>query len=198
VIIVLIYAISKVYHLPGLVLIMILGLFLGNLDQLGHIKWIHRLRPDVLEHEVMKLKELVIEGAFLIRSLFFLLFGFQIDTEALLDPDSLLWASGICALIFLIRYVFLNILRIPLRPLLFIAPRGLITILLFLSIPLERSFPTFSPSLVIQVVLISSLIMMIGTVLGNRNPKAVQIEDGQDLPLPEAEVEAEGEEENQK
>jgi hypothetical protein len=42
----------------------------------------------------------------------------------------------------------------------------LITVLLFLSIPAEQSLPALGQSLVIQVVLISSLMMMAGTVLG--------------------------------
>jgi potassium/hydrogen antiporter len=58
------------------------------------------------------------------------------------------------------------------RRLLFISPSGLITVLLFLSIPLERNLPMFSQSLVIQVVLISSL-MMVGTDFG----KTQEIED---------------------
>jgi cell volume regulation protein A len=186
VIIVLIYGISKVYHLPGLILIMALGLFLGNLDRLAGFKWVQRLRPDVLEHEVLKLKELVIEGAFLVRSLFFLLFGFQIETAEILNLDSVLWAIGICLGIYLIRAISLKLMRIEQRPLLFIAPRGLITVLLFLSIPVERSLPMFSQSLVIQVVLISALMMMLGTVLGGGKkiePKAKQ--------EPEEEVEPE-------
>jgi cell volume regulation protein A len=166
VIIVLIYGVSKVYHLPGLILIMVFGLFLGNLDRLADFKWVQRLRPEVLEHEVSKLKELVIEGAFLVRSLFFLLFGFQIETSTLLNPDSMTWALGICGGIYLIRAICLMLMRIKWKPLLFIAPRGLITVLLFLSIPAERSLPTFGQSLVIQVVLISSLMMMVGTILG--------------------------------
>jgi potassium/hydrogen antiporter len=53
-----------------------------------------------------------------------------------------------------------------LKPLLFIAPRGLVTVLLFLSIPAERALPLFGKPLVIQVVLITALVMMVGTVLG--------------------------------
>jgi potassium/hydrogen antiporter len=178
VIIVLIYGISKVYHLPGLLLILAFGLFLGNLDRFAGFRWVQRLRPDILEHEVSKLKELVIEGAFLVRSLFFLLFGFQIETSNLLNPDSIVWALAICTGIYLIRAIFLRIIRIHQKPLLFIAPRGLITVLLFLSIPMERSLPMFGQSLVIQVVLISALMMMIGTVFGAGKKSAGEQEPG--------------------
>ena len=44
--IVLIYAISKIYHLPGLIFILIFGLFIGNLDVLApRLKWIEKLNP---------------------------------------------------------------------------------------------------------------------------------------------------------
>jgi cell volume regulation protein A len=177
VLIVLIYGVAKVYHLPGLVLIMVFGLFLGNLDQLDKVRWIHRLRPETLEGEVVKMKELVAEGTFLVRSLFFLLFGFQIDAASLVDLRSLLWALGICASIYLVRGVHLRLMGLRLKPLLFIAPRGLVTVLLFLSIPAERSLPQFGKPLVIQVVLITALVMMVGTVLGGERKKEIDKND---------------------
>lgn len=168
--VVLIYGIAKVYHLPGLILIMAFGMFLGNLDQLRRWRLMAWLRPESLEVEIPKFKELMSEGAFLVRSLFFLLFGFQIETATLLDGQAILWAVGICASIYLLRALFLKMLRMPLSPLIFIAPRGLVTVLLFLSIPVERSLPLFGRPLVIQVVLLSSLMMMFGTIWGRKPP----------------------------
>ncbi|HMX79883.1 MAG TPA: hypothetical protein PLG91_06215, partial [Ferruginibacter sp.] len=48
----LIYAIAKLYHLPSLIFILILGLFLGNLDELKRFNWVNKLRPDELNTEV--------------------------------------------------------------------------------------------------------------------------------------------------
>src|SRR5664279_5258698 len=76
--VILIYAISEVYHLPALVFILLFGLFLGNLDELKQFKWIQILRPRELDKEVHKFKELIVEITFLIRALFFLLFGYLI------------------------------------------------------------------------------------------------------------------------
>ncbi len=165
---ILIYAVSKVYHLPGLILILAFGMFLGNLDQFARFGWIRRLRPEVLELEVQKLKELVTEGAFLVRALFFLLFGYYIKSSDVVDLDSLVWAVGICAAIYGLRALWLWGSGLRLMPLVFIAPRGLITVLLFLSIPATRSLPVFGQSLIIQVVLISSVMMMFGTVFTKR------------------------------
>lgn len=160
--VILIYAVSKIYHLPGLIFILLFGLFLGNLDELQHVKWIHRLNPVALNKEVHKFREITSEAAFLIRALFFLLFGYLIETAELLNTETLVWAAGIVAAIFLLRAIQLRLSGLPLKPLLFIAPRGLITILLFLSITPASSIPLVNRSLIIQVIILSALVMMFG------------------------------------
>jgi potassium/hydrogen antiporter len=160
--ILLIYAIAKLYHLPALIFILIFGLFLGNLDELKRFKWINKLKPDELNVEVHKFKELIVEGTFLIRTVFFLLFGYLMETAEIIDSNNFLWAAGIVAAALLIRAIQFKISKIPLLPMLFIAPRGLINILLFLSIVPAQQIPLVNKSLILQVVLLSALVMMIG------------------------------------
>ena len=160
--IILIYEVSKEFNLPSLIFILLFGLFLGNLDEMKHFKWIKKLQPDLLNKEVMKFKELIIEATFLIRALFFLLFGYLMETSEIINTDTLVWAVGIVAGIFLLRAILLKISGLPLMPLLFIAPRGLITILLFFSISPEQSIVLVNKSLVIQVIILSALVMMYG------------------------------------
>lgn len=168
--VILIYAVSKVYHLPGLIFILFFGLFLGNLDELKHIKFIQKLQPTLLDKEVKKFKEITIEATFIIRALFFLLFGYLLKLEEILNAETFAWATFIVAAIFLIRAVFLKIVRSPLKPLLFVAPRGLITILLFFSIAPNKLLPFVNKSLIVQVILLTALIMMIGLML---KPKTI-------------------------
>lgn len=170
---ILIYGISKVYHLPGLLFILILGLFIGNLDELKKFRIIQRLHPEVLNRESKKFKELIIEFTFLIRALFFLLFGYLIQTSEIVNPKTLVWSAGITAGIFLLRFILLKILRMPARPLLYIAPRGLITILLFLAIPVTQSIPLVNKSLIIQVVILTALMMMFGMMTTKRKTETV-------------------------
>ncbi len=160
--VILIYMISKHYHLPALVFILLFGLFLGNIDELKRFRWIQRLNPDKMEMEVKKFKELAIEATFMVRALFFLLFGYLIEPAEILNPQTFTWALGITAGIFLIRLIQIKISRLPVSPLLFIAPRGLITILLFVSINETQRIPIVNRSLVIQVVLLTAFVMMIG------------------------------------
>ncbi|MBV5343520.1 sodium:proton antiporter, partial [bacterium] len=76
--IILIYSISKIYHLPSLIFILIFGLFIGNLDELKRFKIIAKLNPEILNSEVKRFKEIATEITFMIRALFFLLFGRQL------------------------------------------------------------------------------------------------------------------------
>ena len=162
ILIVLIYALCKIYHLPGLIFIMLFGLFIGNLDELRRFTWIDKFKPNELKKEVHKFKEIIAEFAFLIRALFILLFGFLIETADILNTESLGWALIIVIVIIVFRAIALKLFKLPIQPLLFIAPRGLITILLFLSILPQNSIALVDNALVIQVIIISALLMMFG------------------------------------
>jgi Kef-type K+ transport system membrane component KefB len=170
--IVLIYEISKIYHLPGLIFILLFGLFIGNLDELRHIRWIERFKPVEFNKEVLKFRDLTMEAAFLVRALFFLLFGYLIETSEILNPDTFLWAVVIVIFIFGFRALQLKISKIPLSPLLFVAPRGLITILLFLSIDPEQVISIVNKSLIIQVIAMTALLMMFGLMINKSTEKS--------------------------
>ncbi len=170
--IILIYTIAKMYHLPALIFIFVLGLFIGNLDKFERFRFMKRLRPEILVKEVSRLQELTKEITFSIRSLFFLLFGYLIETSELLNTNTLVWAIAISGGIFLVRFIFLKLSGQNVFPLLFIAPRGLITILLFISIPVGQTTNLVNNSLIIQVIIITALIMMIGLMTtGNGKEK---------------------------
>ncbi|AYQ33901.1 cation:proton antiporter [Runella sp. SP2] len=166
--IILIYNVSKVYHLPALIFILIFGLFLGNLDEIKRFGWIEKLKPNVLDREVAKFKEIVIEATFVIRVLFFLLFGYLMESAEIFNPNTFVWAVGIVAGIFVARAAALKIYGLPLSPLVFVAPRGLITILLFLSIPATQMIPLINKSLIIQIIILTALIMMAGLMFNKK------------------------------
>lgn len=171
--VILIYEVSKVYHLPALMFILLFGLFLGNLDELKKVRWIQKLRPDKLDREVHKFKEITTEATFLIRSLFFLLFGFLMKSSELLNIETLGWSLIMVAAILVTRAIVLLITRTPLLPYLFFAPRGLITILLYFAIPASAQIGVVNNSLVLQVIVFTSLLMMVGLMIGPK--KAVSV-----------------------
>mgnify|MGYP000938874718 CR=1 FL=1 len=172
-VLILIYFVSKYFHLPGLIFILLFGLLLGNAEKVNKIKGLEHIDTSRLQDEVHKFREITTEGAFLIRAMFFLIFGFQIETADVLNSDTLLWSAGITALIFVLRAVHLRITGLPVFPLIYFAPRGLITILLFLSIPAEFTIPLINTALIIQVILMTAVVMMLGLMSQSKPQKAV-------------------------
>lgn len=162
VLVLLIYGISKLYHLPALIFILLFGLFIGNIDELRHYRLIQKFHPINFSIEVHKFREITTELAFLIRALFFMLFGYLINASEVLNSKTILFAVCITVGIFLVRYIVLKLFKIHPNPMVFIAPRGLITILLFLSIPVTQQIVQMDKSLIIQVIILSALIMMFG------------------------------------
>ena len=169
--VILIYSVLKEYHLPSLIFIMVFGLAIGNLNQLTHFKWLQNMETEDLNEEVERFKEITIEAAFLVRTLFFLLFGYLLETSEILDQQTLVWSAGIVALIVVIRIIQLKISKLPLVPLLFIAPRGLITVLLFISILPHQNIDLVNKSLVVQVVIITTLVTMVGLIITKKSPE---------------------------
>ena len=166
--VVLIYTISKIYHLPGLIFILIFGLFLGNINQLRFIKFIQHYHPVNFFNDVIRFREITTELAFLVRALFFILFGFLIDFKDVFNTETIFLAFGITIFIFLLRYLILYFFKVSTKSLTFIAPRGLITILLFLSIPAAQQTPFINNSLIIQVILFTVIIMMVGMLKSHK------------------------------
>ena len=187
-IIILIYAISKEYHLPALLFILLFGIALGNLDELKHLRWVRFLQPERLNADVHKFRELTVEATFIIRALFFLIFGYSIHSAEIVNLETLVWSAGIVAAIFGLRALFLALAKLPIVPLLFIAPRGLITILLFLGIPNSQRMLLVDRSMLIQVIVLSALVMMFGMMTVKSRPAPVPPSDG--TPFPERPEEA--------
>ncbi|MEZ4946404.1 MAG: sodium:proton antiporter [Cyclobacteriaceae bacterium] len=182
--VILIYAVSEIYHLPALIFIIIFGLFMGNFDQMKRFSWIQKLKASALDDEVGKFKEITIEAAFVVRALFFLLFGYLIETHEILNTDTLVWAVGIVTFIFVVRAIQLKLYGIKFRPLLFIAPRGLITILLFFTLPVSANMPLMNKSLVMQVIVLTALMMMVGLMTNKKEDekevKPILVEPGEE------------------
>nr|WP_317042081.1 cation:proton antiporter [Reichenbachiella faecimaris] len=179
--VILIYTVLKIYHLPALIFILIFGLFIGNIDRLRWFAWIDKFKLEVLEVESEKFKDLTIELAFLVRALFFILFGFLLETSDILNLQTLIWSIGIVAFFVLARSLQLRISRLAFKPLLFVAPRGLITILLFLSIEPAQQIPFVNNSLIIQIILLTAVVMAIGIMItSTEEVSEIEAVDGQE------------------
>lgn len=164
--VVLIYVLAKLIHLPGLFLVVVFGLALANNRLIENI-YINRFVDfDKFREDINSFKKILAELTFLVRSFFFIMFGFYTSLAGFVNINNLFLAAGITAGIFILRWIFFRFLMgKESGKLVWFAPRGLITILLFLSIPEASRLELINEEVVTLVILMSIFVMMIGNML---------------------------------
>ncbi len=160
-VLVLAYGIGSVFHLSSLILILFFGLILNNVDVFfrGPIKNLvdsKELKPAFHEFHIVTL-----ESAFFLRTFFFVMFGLTISLSSLVDTFVALQSLVFIVILYVVRAILLKLLlwNKGIKPELWIAPRGLITILLFYTIPSTYLIPEFSQGILLYAILITSVIM---------------------------------------
>ena len=171
----LLYSIGKLFHLSSLVIILIFGLILNN----HKLFFINKLKKWVNDEKVMAIREnfhlITIETAFIIRTFFFVIFGMTLVLSTLLDLRVALISVLILMIIYGLRFLFLKVLysKDDISSILFIAPRGLITILLYFSIPEALATDEFNTGILLYVILLTSIIMAIGLIAKGKHLEPV-------------------------
>jgi hypothetical protein len=188
---ILVYAIGKFFNLPALLTIFIFGVFLSNIKELLP-KFL--LRYFQLNHSEKGLHEfhiLTAESTFIVRTFFFLFFGFSIVIS---DFDSfmpLVYGVLVFAIMFLIRYLYFVLTSFKIKPsvLLYMSPRGLISILLFLQIKdleiIQIENSVIDERMLLVVILTSMLVMTLGTLSNKQKsiPEKVILEEEEKIGL---------------
>ena len=83
-----------------------------------------------------------------------------------------LYSAVILSVIYFLRAVYLKFIsRTDLFPELFITPRGLISILLFLTLPQRLRIPGIDTGLLFLIILGTSIIMSLGILFSGKKPR---------------------------
>ncbi|MFN0291984.1 cation:proton antiporter [Pedobacter helvus] len=162
-ILIMVYAIGQSFHLSALVLILSFGLFLNNADTIKHVWFRTTFIYKNLSNDLTQLHQLSAETAFIIRTFFFVIFGFTMNINQLNNFNII--ANGLIVLgcIYLIRFAYLYFFRKEnLLPEGFVVPRGLISILLYYNLPQHLKLVEIGTPFLFMVVLGSSLVMSVG------------------------------------
>ena len=162
---ILVYAAAHAIQLSPLLIVLILGLILNNAHLLRRVPAFDRLHSNHYDAELDKLKHLTAEATFLVRTFFFLLLGYVTDLSSLVDPASWLAAIAIVCGIFVLRWLVLRAGSRSPGKLLWMAPRGLVTVTLFFNTPASMVPDSFPQGTLILVVLLSCLVMTVGLKL---------------------------------
>ncbi len=161
----LVYSAGELIHIPALLIVLVFGLVLNNTQLILRGKMARFVRPKITEI-LHLMRSITAETSFLLRTFFFILFGYSIDIATVATLDVAITGSLIVGILLVSRYLYLRfILKANLFPELFLMPRGLVTILLFYSIPQSRTMVNFNPGILLFVVIVTSLLMMLGLMM---------------------------------
>jgi len=181
----LLYSLGKLMHLSSLIIILIFGLVIANMDLFfqGPLKkWLDKEKAEDIYHG---LHMVTLETAFVVRTFFFVIFGITIVFGSLASW-SVVGVSALCLfVIYLLRWILLRVsLGSDISPQVFIAPRGLITILLFYAIPEEAQVAGFSEGILLFVIIGTGLIMT-WAMISDRKRAGKAIGKAQSRPISE-------------
>ena len=161
------YAVGKELHLSPLIMVLGCGLLINNprlITWNAKLRSLHSANYDQTLHEF---KGLVAELTFATKSFFFLLLGYWTDLEQMASLNAWLVAGAGIVIIYASRWLILAILRQDAaQRLLWIAPRGLITVLLFLTASEGGKLQGFPFGSVMLIVLVTAAL----TALAHRQP----------------------------
>ena len=157
------YSLGKSIHVSSLILVLMFGLLLKNINLIksGFINKHFNNSKYINEFNFMQ--QINSEGVFLIKTFFFIIFGFILTPGSLLSPVNIITASAIIGTIYGVRIISLLIVRQNVFPGVFYAPRGLITILLYASIPAALQMDRINIDVLFIVILSTSTIMILGS-----------------------------------
>jgi NhaP-type Na+/H+ and K+/H+ antiporter len=170
-ILIFVFSLGKIFHLSTLLIILVFGLMLSNLNKFNFGPLNKYLKYDKYEEDFKNMHMITYESTFLVKTFFFIIFGYIINLNELLDWTVIKNGSLIFFGILFCRFIFLYVFsRKQLFPELFISPRGLITILLYFMLPDELKLPEVNMALLMFVILSTNVTMLIGIFAGAKAP----------------------------
>ena len=162
----LLFAIGEYFHYSALLIILIFGVILNNTHVFfrGFLKKL--IRPEDIKGVRKEFIIITNETSFLIRTFFFVVFGITMNLEGLLSPDAIIVAVCVMFIIYLTRMLNLSVfIRSSIFPEMLIAPRGLVTILLFNRVTEKYGVVAFDEAILAWVIIGTNLMMMIGLIM---------------------------------
>lgn len=179
---VLVYAFGKYFHLPALVTIFIFGLFLKNVTALLPQFLQKHLNIEKTHQGLHEFHLLTAESTFLVKTFFFLFFGFSISFGQFDSIMPLLYGSLILVVMIGVRYVYFLLTQFNLKPgpLMYMSPRGLISILLFLQIKdidFISKTTLIDERVLLVVILLSMFVMTFGNLKHKTHEENEEVDD---------------------
>lgn len=175
----LVYAVGSVLGISSLIIILFFGLILNNTKVFFRGPLKNTIDEEKLKPVFHEFHIITLESAFVLRTFFFVMFGVTISLMSLVDWHVAFYSMVIVGVLYAVRFILLKIILFgkSIVPELYIAPRGLITVLLFYTIPNgmteggeyiaenDMVISNFDPGILLYTILITSVIMTISLIV---------------------------------
>jgi cell volume regulation protein A len=177
-ILVLLYVLGDMLGLTSLLIILIFGIVLNNRDLFFKGRLSALIDSEKTDSVLDDFKVITAESAFVVRTFFFIIFGWSISLLSLVyNKANGEWTFKVFVIgffllltIYLVRFlVLLVFVRKSVWPQVFLSPRGLLTILLFYAIPTNITPETsFDFEGVLLFIILASCLIMSWALIKNR------------------------------
>lgn len=168
-IVILIYCVGKIFHISSLILVFTFGFILSNFHSINKRFDLVSCNINNMTKVLNEFRIIISQFSFIIRTLFFFVFGFSIEIKSLCNNNLIFIGSSFLLLIYFFRYILLRVFfQTSSLIQVLIAPRGLITVLLFYAIPKKYVINTFNEGNILFLIILTNIIMIIGLLLHSK------------------------------
>lgn len=175
---IILYETGKLMNLPSLIIIVVFGLLMKNWS-LIRLPKLNTFFPEKKVKEATHLlHSITAESSFLIRTFFFIIFGYSINLNAIASSNIIAIGSAIVVILFVIRFLYLRFfIKESVYPEVFFIPRGLITVMLFYKIPASYHPEKLQGGILFFIVIVTGIIMMLGMIFYKKKEDDIVIEE---------------------
>jgi hypothetical protein len=156
------YAAGKLLHLSPLIMVLFLGLLLNNPRFITRLPGLRGAMDASYDATLSEFKVLVQELTFAVRGFFFILLGYWTNLSDLASIQAWAGAMLVLGVVYGARWLLLRFSgQAAVSSLQWLAPRGLITVLLFLEARQALNLPGYINGVVVIVVLASTALVTV-------------------------------------
>jgi len=192
-VLILFYAIGKLLHFSSLIMILFFGLILENRAIFIGKRLSKFFNKEATTEITNNLKIITFETSFVVRTFFFVIFGITITLANIISFKAWIVSLIVLGVIYFGRWVFLRLFTGKnWFPELLLAPRGLITILLFYAIPPQHQVKDFNEGILLIIIIVTSVLMAYGLIKDKKiQNEAIEIQESDTIINPANEIEQE-------
>jgi len=192
-VLILFYAVGKLLHFSSLLMILFFGLILENRAIFIGKRLSKFFNNEATTEITNNLKIITFETSFVVRTFFFVIFGITITLANIISIKAWIVSLLVLGVIYLGRWIFLRLfMKNNWFPELFLAPRGLITILLFYAIPIEHQVKDFNEGILLVIIIVSSILMTYALIKDKKLQKeAIAVQESENMIEPTDDIDIE-------